>query len=110
MAANIIREKVTRGFRPRRRREYLDILDTPTYVIGDVHGCYDLLSALERRIFADAAALPGRKLIIMLGDFIDRGPASAQVVSRLMAPLPNGFERICLTGNHELAMLAYADR
>ncbi|MBB5577566.1 MULTISPECIES: metallophosphoesterase [Rhizobium] len=109
MAANTIREKVTRGFSPRRRREHLDSLDVPTYVIGDVHGRYDLLSVLERKIFADAAALPGRKLIIMLGDFIDRGPASAQVVSRLMAPLPNGFDRICLTGNHELAMLAYAD-
>jgi serine/threonine protein phosphatase 1 len=109
MAENTIREKVTRGFSQRRRRDRLDTLDMPTYVIGDVHGCYDLLSALERKIFADAAELPGRKLIIMLGDFIDRGPASAQVVSRLMAPPPNGFDRICLTGNHELAMLAYAD-
>ncbi|OEC94382.1 serine/threonine protein phosphatase [Rhizobium sp. YK2] len=109
MAASRIREKMANGFGHRRRREWLENLDMPTYVIGDVHGRYDLLSALERKIFADAAGLPGRKLIIMLGDFIDRGPASAQVVGRLMAPPPNGFDRICLTGNHEMAMLAYVD-
>lgn len=109
MAANTIREKVTRGLGQHRRRERLDILNTPTYVIGDVHGRYDLLSALERKIFTDAATLPGRKLIVMLGDYIDRGPASAQVVNRLMVPPPNGFDRICLTGNHEMAMLEYID-
>ncbi|MGZ9718702.1 metallophosphoesterase [Rhizobium miluonense] len=97
------------GFGHRRLRERLEHLDVPTYVIGDVHGRYDLLSALERRIVADAAGLPGRKLIIMLGDYIDRGPASAQVVGRLMASPPNGFDRICLTGNHEMEMLAYID-
>ncbi|WP_168880074.1 metallophosphoesterase [Rhizobium sp. P28RR-XV] len=109
MAASRIREKMATGFGSRRRREWLEHLDMPTYVIGDVHGRYDLLSALERKIFADAAGLPGRKLIIMLGDFIDRGPASAQVVGRLMASPPNGFDRICLTGNHEMAMLSYID-
>ncbi|MFB2566645.1 metallophosphoesterase [Rhizobium sp. IMFF44] len=109
MAASRIREKMVNGFGHRRRREWLEHLDMPTYVIGDVHGRYDLLSALERKIFADAADLPGRKLIIMLGDYIDRGPASAQVVGRLMAPPPNGFDRICLTGNHEMAMLSYVD-
>ncbi|WP_246781203.1 metallophosphoesterase family protein [Rhizobium sp. BK602] len=98
-----------RGFSQRRRRDWLDALDRPTYVIGDVHGRYDLLSALERKIVADAAELPGRKLIIMLGDYIDRGPASAQVVGRLMAQPPQGFDRICLTGNHEMAMLDYVD-
>ncbi|MDE1991850.1 MAG: serine/threonine protein phosphatase [Rhizobiaceae bacterium] len=100
---------MARSFGQRRLREQLDISRIPTYVIGDVHGRYDLLSALERKIVTDAAGFPGRKLIVMLGDYIDRGPASAQVVSRLMASPPSGFDRICLTGNHELAMLAYAD-
>ena len=109
MSAAKIREKMAHGFGHHRRRERLESLDMPTYVIGDVHGRYDLLSMLERKIVADAAGLPGRKLIIMLGDYIDRGPASAQVVGRLMAPPPNGFDRICLTGNHEMEMLAYID-
>jgi serine/threonine protein phosphatase 1 len=109
MVAGIRHQRMGRGFGQRRRRENIDIAVTPTYVIGDVHGRYDLLSALERKIVIDAAELPGRKLIIMLGDVIDRGPGSAQIVSRLMAQPPKGFDRICLTGNHELIMLAYVD-
>nr|WP_247750780.1 MULTISPECIES: metallophosphoesterase family protein [unclassified Rhizobium] len=92
-----------------RRREFRDIAGVPTYAIGDIHGRYDLLTAIEALITADAAQFPGRKLMITLGDYIDRGPDSARVVSHLMAPAPEGFDRICLTGNHETAMLAYVD-
>lgn len=81
----------------------------PTYVIGDVHGCYDLLLRLEALIVADAARLPGRKLIVMLGDYVDRGPSSSRVISHLMDPPPTGFDRVCLTGNHEIAMVDYID-
>ena len=59
--------------------------NTVIYAIGDVHGCLDALLALERNIVEDAARLPGRKLIIMLGDYIDRGPSSAQVLDHLAA-------------------------
>jgi len=92
-----------------RRRLTLDIAETPTYAIGDVHGCYDLLVELEERLVADAARLPGRKLIVMLGDYIDRGPSSARVITHLMRPPPAEFDRICLTGNHEISMLDYVD-
>lgn len=110
MAGNLTRQRINKGFGQRRRqRENIDIATIPTYAIGDVHGCYDLLAALERKIYADGSQISGRKLIIMLGDVIDRGPASAQVVSRLMARPPGGFDRMCLTGNHEMAMLAYID-
>lgn len=77
------------------------------YAIGDVHGCLDLLKRLEAQIVADAADAPGRKLIVMLGDLIDRGPASAQVLDHVLARPPDGFERICLRGNHEAMMLAF---
>ena len=40
-------------------------------------------------ITEDAAQLPGKKLIIMLGDYVDRGPASAQVIEHLIhKPMP----------------------
>lgn len=71
------------------------------YAIGDVHGCLDDLSRLEGRIVADAAATTGRKLIVMLGDYIDRGPKSAQTLDWLLRRPPPGFERVCLRGNHE---------
>lgn len=95
--------------REKRTRLTLDTSETAVYAVGDVHGCLDELLALERAIAADAETVPGRKLIIMLGDYIDRGPASFQVIEHLRAPPPDGFERICLTGNHEMLMLDYLD-
>lgn len=79
------------------------------YAIGDVHGCLDELLALERVIVRDVETLSCRKLIIMLGDYVDRGPASAQVMDHLVATPPQGIERICLCGNHEMVMLDYLE-
>jgi hypothetical protein len=92
-----------------RTRLQFDPGDMPIYAIGDIHGRLDLLQQAERSIIDNAARLPGRKLIVTLGDYIDRGPSSAQVISHLMAPPPPDFDRICLTGNHEIMMLDYID-
>ncbi|PDT27346.1 serine/threonine protein phosphatase [Rhizobium sp. L9] len=96
------------GRQPRPRLT-LDIAEIPTYAIGDIHGRYDLLLKAEEAILQDGARLPGQKLIVTLGDYIDRGPESAQVITHLMEPPPDGFDRICLIGNHEIAMLDYVD-
>lgn len=77
------------------------------YAIGDIHGCLAELQALERLIVADAADVAGEKWIVTLGDYIDRGPASAQVLDHLLAPPPAGFRRICLAGNHEQMLLDF---
>ena len=77
------------------------------YAIGDVHGCLGLLRQLESSIVADAAGSSGEKLIVMLGDYVDRGPHSAQVLDHLLAPPPRGFERRCITGNHDRALLEF---
>jgi serine/threonine protein phosphatase 1 len=95
--------------RERRARLRLDTAGIAIYAVGDVHGCLDQLLSLERAIVADGKNLPGRKIIIMLGDYVDRGPASSQVIDHLLAPPPAGFERICLAGNHEVVMLDYID-
>lgn len=102
--------KLTTPTRKKRRaRMALDLDNTMVYAIGDVHGRLDLLRALEEKIVADSAGRAGAKLIIMLGDYIDRGPDSAGVISHLLRPPPTGFERICLAGNHDVAMLDYLD-
>ncbi len=76
------------------------------YAIGDIHGRLDLLDALLDKIEADDAARPpAETMLIFLGDLIDRGPESAQVVARVMevkAALPS--TRI-LMGNHEEVFL-----
>ena len=64
-------------------------------VIGDVHGHYDTLIAL-----LDAVSPTSSDKIYFLGDLIDRGPKSAQVVDLVMR---NQFE--CLRGNHEEMLL-----
>ena len=87
----------------------MDIQDTVVYAIGDVHGCYKELRSLEQKILLDSQALHGRKIIIMLGDYVDRGIQSGRVLDHLMAPPPEGFLRVCLAGNHEVAMLNYID-
>lgn len=85
---------------PRRR---LDLRMEPDciYAIGDVHGCLDKLRGLEEAIIDDARSVEGEKLIVCLGDYIDRGPSSAAVIDHLLAPTPAGFYRLCLAGNHE---------
>jgi serine/threonine protein phosphatase 1 len=75
------------------------------YAIGDVHGCLDALRELERIIEADAVQFPGAKVIVMLGDYVDRGPSSAMVIAHLLGDPPAGFSRIALAGNHEEMML-----
>lgn len=102
------REGSKAGRQPRPRVS-MDIADIPTYAIGDVHGRLDLLQKAEEAIVRDAEHIPGTKLIVMLGDYIDRGPQSAHVISHIMDPAPEGFERICLAGNHEIVMLDYID-
>ena len=59
------------------------------------------------RIEEDARDVAGRKLIVMLGDYIDRGPKSAAVLDWLCAAPPEGFERLALAGNHEVLMLDF---
>lgn len=92
-----------------RARLALDLEQTAIYAIGDVHGRLDLLRRLEEKIVADSTSHAGAKLIIMLGDYVDRGPDSAGVISHLIQPPPAGFERICLAGNHDVAMLNYLE-
>jgi serine/threonine protein phosphatase 1 len=77
------------------------------YAVGDVHGCAERLDALHAAIGHDALrANQPRKVIVYLGDYVDRGPDSRGVIARLLAPAPPGCERILLKGNHELMFLA----
>jgi serine/threonine protein phosphatase 1 len=78
------------------------------YAIGDIHGHLELLEPLLAKIEADAAARPGPKSIVYLGDYVDRGPDSAGVVSRIMAGPPPGIDnQIALLGNHEDLMIDF---
>lgn len=91
--------------RPRLRHSAEDY--AVIYAIGDVHGCYDALIDAERRIIRDAQTIAGRKLIVLLGDYVDRGNRSRDVLQHLCSPSPQGFSRIALCGNHDDAFLQF---
>lgn len=76
------------------------------YVVGDIHGRLDLLEVLLSRIRSDIGERPKRKVsIVFLGDLIDRGPSSAQVVERLRTLLIDGVRTAFIMGNHEEVLL-----
>ena len=76
------------------------------YAIGDIHGRLDLFQALVARIRADNAARgPARVRLILLGDLVDRGPDSAELVSRCRSLALQSRDFLVLKGNHEAIML-----
>lgn len=80
------------------------------YAIGDIHGRLDLLLAALDAIRADLARDPAeRTFVVFLGDLIDRGPSSAQVVEHLRGTDWGALTPVFLAGNHEEAMLASYD-
>jgi calcineurin-like phosphoesterase family protein len=71
------------------------------YAIGDIHGRVDLLEILLSKIEVHRKLDPSaRSIIVFLGDYIDRGPASREVLDRLSL-LERNQEVVFLKGNHE---------
>jgi serine/threonine protein phosphatase 1 len=73
------------------------------YVIGDIHGRLDLLRPLEAMILDDIAASGAflSNFVIYLGDYVDRGFESRQVIDHLLAEPLEGCRRVLLLGNHD---------
>jgi len=71
------------------------------YLVGDIQGCAD---ALER-VLAEIGFSPSRARLVVLGDLVNRGPASLAVLRRLAG---FGGAATCLLGNHDLHLLAVA--
>jgi serine/threonine protein phosphatase 1 len=76
------------------------------YAVGDVHGRLDLLDNILAQIEQDMADFDLRHIVLVfLGDLIDRGPASRQVVERLRVYRPKDVRTVFLAGNHEEVLL-----
>jgi serine/threonine protein phosphatase 1 len=73
-----------------------------TYAIGDVHGRLDLLRLAVEAI--EAHLLDGPFRVVLLGDYVDRGPDSRGVIDFLME-LQKRWPVVCLKGNHEELMI-----
>lgn len=76
------------------------------YAIGDIHGRLDLLDDALARIEADNDARgQARNILVFLGDLIDRGPSSAQVIERARTYRRPGLKTVFISGNHEEVLL-----
>ena len=73
------------------------------FAIGDIHGC----AAKLERLLARLPLERGRDVLVFLGDFIDRGPGSRQVLDILCGLRREGFTVQALMGNHEHLLLEY---
>ena len=85
--------------------------DTAVYAIGDIHGRADLLADLHRRIAAadDRGSAASRRVLVYLGDYVDRGPEASGVIDLILDETPAGFEVVTLLGTHERLMLDFLD-
>jgi len=80
------------------------------YAVGDIHGRHDLLDKLFEKIIEDALEFSDKRImkIIFLGDYVDRGDNSKDVLDRLVLVnerLPD--QTTFLAGNHEAALLGF---
>src|SRR3990167_2936068 len=81
---------------------------TRLYVIADIHGRIDLLNKLLKAIRKDANQnQSSRRMLITLGDYIDRGPDAKKVIEKLIRLPLRKFEKKYLKGNHEDMLLAF---
>jgi serine/threonine protein phosphatase 1 len=69
------------------------------FVIGDIHGCYERLKTLLKKLH-----IKNNDMLIFLGDYIDRGADSKKVVEEIIN-LKSQYHIITLLGNHEKMLL-----
>lgn len=74
-----------------------------TYVIPDIHGRDDLLVRALDEINRYASGATG--VIVTIGDYVDKGPHSRQVVERLLPGIGGGWRFVALKGNHDAMMV-----
>ncbi len=77
------------------------------FAIGDIHGCFDAFRTLLEQIIQIKLA----DKIILLGDYIDRGIQSKEVIDYIISLKAKGFDIVPLMGNHESMLVdAYNDK
>ncbi len=76
------------------------------FVVGDLHGCFDELQVMLAHLRNELSLSPD-DLLIFLGDYIDRGPKSKEVIEQMLAIKRERPNTVFLKGNHEDMLLDY---
>ena len=82
----------------------------PFDIIGDIHGCFDeltvLLTKLGYAVDGHRVTPPEGRKAVFLGDLVDRGPKSPDVLKLVMGMVAN-HTALCVPGNHDIKFLRY---
>ena len=80
------------------------------YAVGDIHGRLDLLDRLIAAMRVDVMESDAHTVTwVFMGDYVDRGPRTREVVDRLLSIQGGEIETVFLKGNHEDALLNFLD-
>ena len=82
-------------------------LTKTVYAVGDIHGCKSLVDNMHDKIVETSKKIQGEKLLIYLGDYIDRGPDIKATIQSLIDFKPKDFTKVFLLGNHEQMLLEF---
>ena len=77
------------------------VMNKRLFAIGDIHGCYDSL----KKMIEEVIKLQKIDKLILLGDYIDRGKKSKEVIDFIIQLLEQKFDIVPLMGNHETMLL-----
>lgn len=106
MCLMILRSKNRSSERPKGAHSPIQP-DVPFFAVGDVHGCDRLLEQMLHRL--DGLRHP-EALLVMVGDYVDRGEESRRVLRRLFVLSQAAGDLMhCLMGNHEQMLLDVLD-
>jgi serine/threonine protein phosphatase 1 len=95
-------------WRKKKAPSYRTPENTRIYAIGDIHGCCELLKKIHQKIIDDAKAHDHKDIVVVyMGDYIDKGPKSKEVIDSLINNPFDGYKKIFLKGNHEWVMMNF---
>jgi serine/threonine protein phosphatase 1 len=75
------------------------------YAISDIHGCFMTF----RHLVEEVIKLTKSDWLFLLGDYVDRGPSSKEVLDYILDLMDEGYSIFPLRGNHEEDLLQYAN-
>ncbi len=77
------------------------------FAIGDIHGCFSELTSLHKKILTHEKYNIKKDFIIYLGDYIDRGKKSKEVINQIIKLKDKNIKTINLMGNHDEFMVNF---
>lgn len=99
-----------------RQRLWTDLKNEhgPFDIIGDIHGCFDELEELLKKLGYEVTkennqfniTHPEQRKIVFLGDLVDRGPKVPDVLRLVMTTVEKGMA-ICVPGNHDIKLVRF---